>query len=260
MSNETGWSYDAVAKTWRAPSVATSYPDTRAIGNSVLPVGMIAPYVGSTAPTDWLLCDGGSFSSSTYPALAAVLGGTTTPNLKGKVIAGYDAGQAEFNTLKATAGSKTLSLAAGNLPVHTHGLNNHSHSGTQAESGHNHGNSGGSSGHLHSISHGHVGSNIGNVLWAGAGVHTGHNSHGGFVAEAPEPFTGTATAIPLNITGNDVANTGGDSGHVHGPTGSTGHTHGINGDTGATTDGGFANAAAASLPPYMTLNYIIKAA
>lgn len=37
--------------------------------------GMIFPYVGQSAPTGFLLCDGASFDNDTYPNLAAVMGG-----------------------------------------------------------------------------------------------------------------------------------------------------------------------------------------
>lgn len=40
------------------------------------PVGMLAPFAGSVAPTGWLLCDGASYSSSAYPALYDVIGTT----------------------------------------------------------------------------------------------------------------------------------------------------------------------------------------
>lgn len=54
----------------------------------VLPTGLILPYGGSTVPTGWLLCNGGSISRTTYENLFAVIGtsygagdGSTTFNL-----------------------------------------------------------------------------------------------------------------------------------------------------------------------------------
>lgn len=40
----------------------------------VLPTGSILPYGGSTVPTGWLLCNGGSISRTTYENLFAVIG------------------------------------------------------------------------------------------------------------------------------------------------------------------------------------------
>jgi len=46
-----------------------------------VPVGHIVLFGGSATPQGYLKCDGESFSSVTYPALANRLGGTVTPNL-----------------------------------------------------------------------------------------------------------------------------------------------------------------------------------
>ena len=65
--------------------------------------GTVIMYAGSSAPTDWLICDGSAISRTTYSDLFSVIGtdygvgnGTTTfniPNLKGKVPVGLDSGQ-----------------------------------------------------------------------------------------------------------------------------------------------------------------------
>lgn len=47
-----------------------------------LPLGAITAFYGATAPTGYLLCDGSSFDSTTYPALAALLGDNHTPDLR----------------------------------------------------------------------------------------------------------------------------------------------------------------------------------
>jgi microcystin-dependent protein len=94
--------------------------------------GIVAPYAGDTAPTGWLLCDGSAVSRTTYARLFAKIGttygvgdGSTTfnlPNLKGRVVAGYDATQAEFDELGETGGEKThlLTSAESGVPAHTH--------------------------------------------------------------------------------------------------------------------------------------------
>lgn len=47
-----------------------------------LPLGAITAYYGTVAPSGYLLCDGSSFDSTAYPALAALLGGNTLPDLR----------------------------------------------------------------------------------------------------------------------------------------------------------------------------------
>jgi len=53
------------------------------------PVGCIVAYVGTTAPTGWLICDGSAFVSGTYPELYAFLGNVAnTPNLNAYFLRG----------------------------------------------------------------------------------------------------------------------------------------------------------------------------
>ena len=59
-----------------------------ASGAGLIPVGTIIWFAKSTAPAGYLVCDGSSFSSSTYPALYAVLGETRLPYLINKFIKG----------------------------------------------------------------------------------------------------------------------------------------------------------------------------
>lgn len=100
-----------------------------AVQAAINPTGTIHIYGGSSAPTGYLLCDGSTFSSSTYPELATILGdnygthsGTTyyLPNLNGKVPVGKDAGQTEFDVLGETGGAKTVTLDTTMIPSHTH--------------------------------------------------------------------------------------------------------------------------------------------
>ena len=44
----------------------------------------------TTAPSGYLICDGSTYSSVTYPALFNVLGTTTLPDFRGKFVRGYD--------------------------------------------------------------------------------------------------------------------------------------------------------------------------
>ena len=67
---------------------------------SGIPTGSIITFVGTIAPSGWLLCDGTEFNRSIYPDLFAVIGtaygagdGSTTfglPDLRGRMALGLD--------------------------------------------------------------------------------------------------------------------------------------------------------------------------
>ena len=102
--------------------------------------GMIMPYAGSSAPSGWLLSYGQAISRSTYSDLFSAIGttygagdGSTTfnvPDLRGRTIAGQDdMGGSSSNrltspingdTLGATGGSESHTIAEAELPAHTH--------------------------------------------------------------------------------------------------------------------------------------------
>lgn len=225
--------------------------DARIAANTI-PVGVINAYWGTTAPSGWLLCDGAAIPTQ-YAALIALVG-ANTPNLKGKVIVGVDAAQTEFAALAAAGGAKTQTIASANLPVHTHGLNGHNHGGATTSAGgssHDHGltghNHGGGTGiHSHSFPGGVGGtSNTAHTHYIGGSA--------GAVGTLPQGAGSAASTADLSTVG--VANTtegSADTGHTHSTT--------VNGDSGSTTNGAFANTAVTTLPPYVSVNYIIRAA
>lgn len=93
-------------------------------------VGQIVAHALATAPLRHLACNGAAVSRETYSGLFSKIGtdygigdGSTTfnvPDIKGKVIAGIDNGQTEFDTRGETGGSKTHTLTVGQLPNHNH--------------------------------------------------------------------------------------------------------------------------------------------
>lgn len=106
--------------------------DTGATGPDGNPTGALLPYAGSTAPTNYLLCDGSVVSQTTYAALYAVIsttyntggegaGNFRLPNLKGRTVVGRDSSDTDFDTLGETRGAKTHTLAESEIPSHTHG-------------------------------------------------------------------------------------------------------------------------------------------
>lgn len=91
-------------------------------------VGEIRGYAGATAPAGWMLCRGQVLNVADHPALFAVIGnayggdGSTTfalPDSTGRVMRGAGTG----NALGSTGGADSITLAANQMPSHTHALN-----------------------------------------------------------------------------------------------------------------------------------------
>jgi microcystin-dependent protein len=117
----------------------------RSVGNVLLqttviqPAGIIQMYAGSSAPTNWLLCDGSAVSRTTYSALFSAIGtnygsgnGSTTfnlPNLTNRMPIGKGTGS--FSTLNNQGGAETFTLSSGNMPAHQHyiGINTYAAAG-----------------------------------------------------------------------------------------------------------------------------------
>ena len=132
--------------------------------NTNTPTGMIVLHAGTTAPTGWLLCNGFSYSTTTYAALFSVIGydfggsaGTfTVPNLKGRVPVGID-GSVEFLDRGTVGGVKTHDHNAtnsGNVNIgHNHLVPALSGVTNNTSGAHNHSIN---SAHTHTIAHGHL--------------------------------------------------------------------------------------------------------
>lgn len=106
--------------------------------------GMSVDYRGSSAPSGWLLEDGTSYPTSTYPALFAVIGYTyggsganfNVPDSRGRVNVGAGTGPGlSARTVGQTFGEETHQLTLSEMPTHSHGVNDpgHTHSGTYAK-------------------------------------------------------------------------------------------------------------------------------
>lgn len=199
--------------------------------------GIIVPYVGTTAPTGWLLCRGQLVSKATYAALYAVVGanafGTDTgtdfylPNLQGRVPVGVSTTDTDFDRADV-GGDKTVTLSAAQsgLPSHGHGI---------TDPGHDHGSLVGSSGSMHTH--------------ALPGVKT--------KSDAAMYHNGSTTlaAGGSNASGEIslVAGTAG-SDHTHGSTVYS-NTTGVSVNSNSAVN---ASEAHTNLQPYIALNYIVK--
>jgi hypothetical protein len=99
-------------------------------------IGEYWDYVGTQIPTwitvctkaPYIVCDGTTFSSATYPILANLLGGNTSPDSRGRYRAFLNAGTGRItsasggvdgNTLFAAGGVQSTTLVTGNLPAYT---------------------------------------------------------------------------------------------------------------------------------------------
>lgn len=106
---------------------------------SASPTGALMMYAGATAPTGWLLCYGQAISRSTYARLFTAIStaygtgdGSTTfnvPDLRGRLPLGKDnMGGSSADRVTATqadnlgqgSGAETHTLAASEIPAHTH--------------------------------------------------------------------------------------------------------------------------------------------
>lgn len=96
-----------------------------------IPVGTIIPYVGLTAPTGWMMCEGGEISATSELGVllgsrygTGSAGNVRVPDLRNRVARGGTSGESPNNqwTLPATGGASSVTLVEANLPSHTHGL------------------------------------------------------------------------------------------------------------------------------------------
>lgn len=241
--------------------------------NTNTPTGMVSIHAGSSAPTGWFLCDGTSYSTTTYANLFSAIGYTfggsgsafAVPNLKGKVVVGIDATQIEFDTRGETGGSMThqhasttssstsvahnhtipalsTNSASNGAGAHNHNVNAHTHN-TNSDGDHDHTFEGSVSTSTNGVSQSRT---TGNTI----STNISNHSHG-------DNFNPTTTGSHTHTTNNPGTSTSSDGGN---------HTHAVNTVASATVDGAGgshthtipASDILSNLQPYMALNYIIK--
>lgn len=100
-------------------------------GNSVdlsslnvgIPVGTVQMWVTETPPTDWLICDGTTFNTTTYPELNTLLNSNRVPDLRRRFPLGAQniVNQGESSRpLNSTGGEEKVTLSIAQLPSHSH--------------------------------------------------------------------------------------------------------------------------------------------
>lgn len=254
------------------------------------PVGTVLPFVGDSAPSGWLLCDGSEHSSSTYPLLSALCGtkfGSASagnfkvPNLKGRQVTGVDASQSEFDAVGKTGGAKTVTLTVAQMPSHTHVQDAHTHTQnahthtqnahTHTQDSHNHSQS--SHGHTISVSGAsvdlrgtitNIASQSGATPLNSSGIFSnrspgnGGNGTGksswidGFNIDARHTHTATAS----NTTATNIATTATNQN----TTAVNQNATATNQNATATNQNTGGGQAFNSMNPFMALNHIIRAA
>lgn len=260
--------------------------------NLLTPAGALYPFAGDVAPTGFFICDGSAVDRVRYARLFSVLGtkygsgdGSTTftlPDLRSRVIAGYNSGVSYYNAVGKTGGNNTHAITVPELPAHNHTASSnttgaHNHNGTTTQNGdHNHNGTTTTNG-----DHNHDGTTSTN----GSHTHTsnaigGQGNYGLALADGTKTVINTDSsngelnvwtlpeALTINDNGdhNHTYTTSTNGAHNHDYTTSTNGLHdhtyttSTNGDhshviTVNNTGGGNA---IELLQPYITMNYIIK--
>jgi len=114
---------------------------------AAVPTGTLLPFAGSSAPLGYLLADGSSYSTTTYAALFNVIGYTfggsgssfNVPDLRGRVAAGNDSATGRLNNSGqftnagpgSVGGEAAHTLVTGEMPSHSHGVNDSGHAHNQ---------------------------------------------------------------------------------------------------------------------------------
>lgn len=233
--------------------------------------GTITMFAGSSAPTDWLLCDGSAVSRSTYAALFAITSttygagdGSTTfnlPDLRSRLPVG------------AGTGTKvaTFSSRSGNVITVT-GLSNASNNEFQTGQAVVYSTSGSVITGLSNSTTYYV-VRTGNLTFSLASSLA--NAQNGSVISLSSDGTGTQT-FTQTLTSRTLGHTGGEENHAISSTELLAHSHNISDNTAGSTwfqkfggsgspgaagnsvssTGG--NAAMNVMNPFVVLNYIIK--
>lgn len=189
-----------------------------------------------------------------------LFGGTWEPIAPGRMLAGYDTADPDFNSVEVTGGEKSHALLISEMPQHTHGQSSHSHS-----IAHDHGaaTSGGQSAdHSHGISINSLssGTHSHNIQWyQGQYISLSGNGSG-------DSSSGYRTGYTSGTVYRDatLAASAGSHNHlVSGNSGgaSAGHTHSVDlpnftgnsASSTATNDNTGGGGAHNNLPPYMVV-------
>jgi len=89
-----------------------------------VPIGTIQMWPTSSPPSGWLICNGGSFNTSTYPELNSLLGGNALTNFNGRFPLGVGnsgTSGATNHNISSDGGEEKHTLSISEMPNHSHG-------------------------------------------------------------------------------------------------------------------------------------------
>lgn len=247
-----------IIKLWNAVDPIVDSGDLDAtVMAQLVPVGMMAPFGGSAAPSGWKLCDGSPISRFDFDPLWRVIGitygagdGISTfnlPDLRGRVPVGVDGAAGRLTSTAPLSNADLLGQSGGFeshvLTTAESGMAGHTHSGTLPD-------------------HSHSGADHWHYASASGGGGTGASQEGtisrvtgatGAVFSGQMAPPGHTHYASVSVTGSTGWASGGGSG--------VGTTGGINSAPAIPTGGPLSPTAAQahrSMPPYQIVNYIIK--
>lgn len=198
----------------------------------IIPGGILM-WPTAVAPTGFLICNGASVATATYPTLFAAIGYTfggagsvfNLPNYTDRMPIGAGSSYA----LAATGGAATTSISTANMPAHTH-----SFSGTGSGSGGFSGSTGDSGLHGHGFN--------------------SRPTYSGFLASYSGGVDTGANGCVYTNNSTNGNNTNDNGVHYHSFSGSVSVTTTISGTTGSTGSG----TAVSTISPYLGMYFIIK--
>lgn len=93
-----------------------------------VPTGAIMPFVGTTAPQGWLLCDGSNIPLNDYTSnLRTLLGTTTTPDLRAMFLRGAGSGNSHIGPELKTVQQDDIKSHLHAVNINTNNTGNHAH-------------------------------------------------------------------------------------------------------------------------------------
>ena len=135
MTNNQAFLRISEGTTIISDEILRQVPYAIAAANGV-PTGSIMPYIGTTAPDGWVLCDGRSLSTISGSSALITLVGSTAPNLQGMFLRG--AGENANAGMSANDGPALKTMQGEELKSHQHSSGSlinstngvHNHTGT----------------------------------------------------------------------------------------------------------------------------------
>ena len=202
------------------------------------PVGAGMIWYTNTAPANWLICDGSSLNRADFPKLFGVIG-TTYGSISGTTFSLPDLRQ-RFPLGKAASGTGNTLAATGGAVDHAHTSPAHTHTVPA---------------HYHGMG---TGADL-NIISSGSHSHTTLSTRvGGGTPEYPISGAGVgANNSDVDVPTNAASHTHA-SGDFSGRIGLV--TGGVNGNASMTSGSTAPSDTGSNNPPYLVVNYIIKAA